>query len=139
MSLKVFLALISVGSIISWISVGMIIFYFDPGQTSFLGFALFYLSLSLGLSGVIFLASDWLRAKIFKKQLIFSRIKTSVRQAILFTVLIIGWIFLKSQNLLQWWNLLLFILILAALEFFFMSSQKRIKYERQDSTTEGTI
>lgn len=124
MSLKVFLALIIIGTIVSWINFGLVIFYFDPQQTSFLGFSLFYLSLFLGLSGAIFLFSDWLKAKIFKNQLPFYRLKTSGRQAILFTILLIGWAFLKSHGLLRWWNLILLILILATLEFFFISSQK---------------
>lgn len=134
MSLKVFLVLIITGTVIAWLSWGMTILYFDPGQTGILGFGLFYLSLFLGLSGTIFLVGDWLRAKIFKKQLIFNRLRISVRQAILFTILILGWAFLRSYDVLRWWNLILLILILTILEFFFISSQKKI-HERQNSTT----
>jgi len=125
MSFKVFLLLIILGTIVAWISWGMVIFYFDPWQVGFLEFSLFYSSLFLGLSGIIFLFSNWLRGKIFKKQLLFPRLKTAVRQAILFAALIVGWAFLKANDLLTWWILILFILILTALEFFFVSSQKK--------------
>lgn len=141
MSLKVFLGLIIIGTIIAWLSWGMAVFYFDPQQINFLGFSIFYLSLFLGLSGTIFLVSDRLRAIILKKQLIFTRLRTSVRQAVFFTILILCWAFLKSQALLQWWNLLLLILILTVLEFFFISSQKKniYKHEGENSTTQGAV
>ena len=136
MNLKVFLTLIVLGTIISWSSFGLIIFYFNPEQTNFLGFGLFYLSLFLGLSGIIFLISDWLKAKIFKRQLLYYRLRNSIRHAVLFTILILAWVFLQSQDLLRWWNLLLLILILTTLEFFFMSYQKNKHYnEREASTT----
>lgn len=140
MSLKVFLALIILGTIISWSSFGLVIFYFDPEQIGPLGFGIFYLSLFLSLSGAIFLLSDWLKAKIFKKQLLFIRLRNSVRHAIIFTALILGWAILQSQDLLHWWNLLLFILILTVVEFFFMSSNKQQRlYEGTDSTTQRTV
>ena len=112
MSLKIFLTLIILGTIASWISFGFIIFYFDPGQTSFLGFSLLYLSLFLGLSGLIFLVNDWIKTKIFKNQSLIHRLRKSLRHAILFTILILGWAFLKSKSLLNLWNLILFILII---------------------------
>jgi len=134
MSLKVFSILIAFGTIISWLGLGMIILYFDPTQTSFLGFSLFYLSLFLGFSGTIFLLADFLKGKIFKKQLVFIRVRNSVRHAILFTILFTSWAFLKSHDLLRIWNLLLLILILAILEFFFISAQKKYNYERETPT-----
>ncbi len=130
MSLKVFLALIISGTIISWLTWGVILFYFNPDQASFWGFGLFYLSLFLALSGSIFLLGDWLAAKIFKNQLMIYRLKSSIRHSLLFVILILGWAFLKSHDLLRWWNLALLILILAVLEFFFISSQKKVIHER---------
>lgn len=143
MSLKFFLLLMVLGTVISWMSWGLVIFNFDPNQVSFLGLAMFYLSLFLGLAGLIFLFSSWLKSKFFKKQLLFPKLRTSVRHAVFFSILILGWAFLKSQNLLRWWLMLLFILILTVLEFFFISSQRQKNltgnYERQDSTTQGSI
>lgn len=125
MSTKIFSVLVLVGTVFSWLAWGMVIFYFDPSQIGLLGFSIFYLSLFLALSGIIFTILDRLKAKFFRKQLLLSRLRSSVRHAILFSILIIGWGFLKSQNLLSWWVLPLFILILTGLEFFFISSQKK--------------
>ena len=133
MSLKIFLILIVLGTIFSWIAWGMVIFYFDPEKIDVLGFGIFYLSLFLGLSGLFFSVSNWLKAKIFQKQLLYIRLKNSVRHSILFSILILGWAFLKSQHLLNWWNLILFILVLTGFEFFFISSQKtRHIYAREN-------
>lgn len=125
MNFKFFLALIILGTIIALASFVLVIFYFDPTQIGFAGFALFYLTLFLALSGVIFLISDSLKAKFNKKLLLYQRLRTSVRHAIFFSLLITGWAFLKASGLLRWWNLLLFILILTLLEFFFISTQKQ--------------
>jgi len=137
MSYKLFSVFVFLGTIISWLSLVMMIFYFNPAETGFLGFSLFYLGLFLALSGLIFIVSDKFKKKIFKKQLLFNRLRVSLRHAILFTVLILSWLFMRSTDLLRWWNLLLLVLILAALEFFFMSYQKQGKnnYERETSTT----
>lgn len=111
---------------IAW---GLVVFYTDPVQAGFLSFSLFYLSLFLTLSGLILLVGNYIRGRFFKKQLIEQRLKTSLRQAIFFSVLIIGWLVLKSQGLAHWWVIVFFILILTVLEFFFISFQKQKVYE----------
>ena len=133
MNFKAFVILIIFGTIVSWISWGMSLLYFDPTQIGGFGFTMFYLSLFLALSGTIFLVLDWLKARVMSRQLIFFRLRTSVRHATFFTILIVGWLFLRSQDLLQWWNLLIFLFVLTALEFFFISIQKQNNfYERTD-------
>jgi len=138
MSFKLFLFLLVLGTLFSWLSLGLMILYFDPEQTGFLGFSLFYFSLFLGLSGIIFLVVDRFKGIIFKKQLLLTRLKNSIRHAILFSILILGCLMLKSHNLLQWWSLLLFILVLTTLEFFFMSTQKQ-KNERPAFSDQNSI
>lgn len=138
MSYRVFLSLIILGSIISWLSLGLIIFYFDPQKISFVGFSLFYASFFVSLGGLIFLVTNFLKRKFFKDQLLYYRVRNSVRHAIFFSILIIGWAFLKSHDLLRWWNILLLILILTILEFFFISLNKERKfhpYGAENSTT----
>ena len=126
MNYKLFLFLILAGTVIAWAMWGAVILNFDPFQTGFLGFAVFYLTLFLGLSGLIFLASTFLKAKLIKKQTPYQRLNVSLRHAVLFVFLLAVWAFLKSQGLLRWWNLLLLILILTTLEFFFISQKKRV-------------
>jgi len=131
MSFMVFLILIITGTVIAWLTWAMMIFNFDPTQGSLLSFLLFYLCSFLAFSGLFFLIISKIRAKFKKDELLFYRLRASVRQAILFTILILGWAILQSQNLLRWWNLLFLIIILAVIEFFFISlSQPRKNYVR---------
>lgn len=133
MSFRVFLSLVIIGTIVSWISWGMTLFYFNPEQVGPLGFTLFYLSLFLALAGSIFTVTDWLKARVMNRQLIFFRLRTSVRHSIFFSILIVGWLLLRGTDLLTWWTLLIFIAVLTALEFFFISLQKQNNfYERTD-------
>jgi len=138
MSYWAFKFLIILGALISWLSLGLIIFYFDPEKIGFVGFSLFCASLFLALIGLIFLVANYLKAKFFQNQLLYYRIKNSGRQAIFFSILISGWAFLKSHTLLRWWNILLLIIILTVLEFFFISlnQEKRFySYEPENPTT----
>ena len=130
---------IVLGTIISWVTWGMIVFNSNPEQAGFLVFSLFYLSLFLALSGLIFLVGYWFKKKFFKKQLPFYRVKSSVRHGVFFAILILSWAILKSHNLSRWWNLALLILILAILEFFFISTGKNNTYVDSDPTTQTTV
>ena len=131
MSFKSFFFLIILGTVLSWIAWGMVIFNFDPNQISLLQFIAFYVSLFMALGGTIFIVIDWLKSKVFRRQLLVFRVRASIRHGILFSILLLGWAFLQSQNLLAWWVLLLLILILTVLEFFFISLQRKASYERQ--------
>ncbi|MDX9892875.1 MAG: hypothetical protein RB292_00485 [Patescibacteria group bacterium] len=131
MSFRFFLILLILGTIIAWAGWLLVIFYLDPTQLSWLGFLFFYAALALALSGTIFLAGDLIKSKIIRNKLLYYRVRSSVRQSILFAMLILGWLLLKSLGVLRWWNLLILILFLAAVEFFFISSQKhKDSYER---------
>ncbi|OGY45427.1 MAG: hypothetical protein A3A24_01840 [Candidatus Buchananbacteria bacterium RIFCSPLOWO2_01_FULL_46_12] len=137
MRIKVFLFFIAVGSVLSLISWLITIFFIDPQNAGLAGFSVFYLSFFLTLVGLMFLVGNWLRAKFAKKQIIYYRINTALRQAIWFAILIAGWTVLRSRNLANIWIVVLFILVLTSLEFFFVSYQKKsyLRNERENSTT----
>ena len=125
MSFRMFLISLIVGTILAWISWFIIIINVDPQQAGVIGFTMFYTSLTLSLIGTLFVISHWFRLHFLKKKVLLTRIHTSLRQAMFFTVLIVCWMILKSQNISNFWNTLLLILILTVLEFFFLSRQKR--------------
>ncbi|NUM25470.1 MAG: hypothetical protein HUU49_02465 [Candidatus Buchananbacteria bacterium] len=125
MNYRLFLTLIILGTIISWVTWVAVLFYFDPTQISFIGFSLFYLSFFMAFGGTVFVIGDLVKAKLLKKQMPYHRLKTSIRHAILLTLLVVGWTVLKGYGLLYWWNLILYMMALTVLEFFFISSQKQ--------------
>ena len=125
MGTRVFFAFIFLGSLAALAGWIIILFFVDPTQADWLGFSLFYASLFLFLSGLLFFGGNFFRLKFLRKQLIQNRLSNSLRQALFFGALIIGWAILKTRGPASWWTILLLILVLTALEFFFVSYQKQ--------------
>lgn len=96
----------------------------DPNMTNWLGFVLFYISLFLALSGTSALVGFIFRFVALKKELAFNLVKIAFRQSFLFSLFIIFLLVLKSQQLFNWLNLFLLVIIFAILELFFISYKK---------------
>ncbi len=124
MTLKIYIFIITICTILCWISWGIILWNIDPSETELGGFILFYLSLFLSLMGTITLGGSLIRLKFNRNKLILKQAIIAFRQAIWFSLLIIFFLILQSFHLLYWWNIGLFILFLAVLECFFMSLEK---------------
>jgi hypothetical protein len=124
MTLKNYLGVMSVLTVICW---GIFLFVanlIDPSATNWLGFSLFYLSLFLSLSGTTALIGFIVRFVALKKELAFNLVKVAFRQSFLFSLFIIFLLILKSQDLFNWVNLFLLIIIFAILELFLISYKK---------------
>ena len=121
MSFKKYLILMTFSTFVCWIIWLLVLNYIDPQEAGFLGFIFFYFSLFLSLVGTISIVGLFIRMKILKDELVFRHVSTAFRQAILFSILIIGALFLNSKSLLTWWDMVLFILALSVIEFFFIA------------------
>jgi len=125
MTLKNYLLVMGVLSAFCW---GIFIFVaslVDPTSTNWLGFSLFYLALFLSLSGTGALIGFIVRFFVAKKELAFNLVKLSFRQSFLFALFIIFLLILKSQQLFNWLNLLLLLIIFTILELFLTSYKNR--------------
>jgi hypothetical protein len=96
----------------------------DPMTTNWIGFGLFYLALFLSLSGTTALIGFIFRFVALKKELAFNLVKVAFRQSFLFSLFIIFLLILKSQQLFNWLNLSLLVIIFAILELFLISYKK---------------
>lgn len=121
MTLKRYLILMSLATLICWLAWLIVIFKIDPYGAGFLAFLFFYLSFFLALTGTFATLGLIVRIWLIKHELVIRQAGTAFRQAILFSVLIIGVLILLSLKLLTWWIITLFIAVLAVLEFFFLS------------------
>jgi|SRR3989338_490415 len=136
MAVGQYLGLIVVGTILSLASFWLVVTSVDPTQTTSGGFFLFHAGLFLSLVGVLFISGNFLRAR-FSRQLDYIRISAAMRQAVFLSALVIGWRMLHERGLATWYNLLLLIAVLTALEFFFISRHKPLTtYERQNQSTQ---
>lgn len=123
-----------IATIICWLAFALVVFTIDPTQATISGFALFYSGLLLSLTGLLALIGLIFRGHLTGESPA-KKVTTSFRQAIWFSCLIAFFLFLQSQRLLHWWNLVLFVLFLVLLEFFFISHRSRQVEEDNNSVT----
>jgi hypothetical protein len=97
----------------------------NPENTNTLGFTIFYVSLFLALAGTTAIIGFFIRFKLMKKELAVRAVKTAFRQSFLFSFLLVAILFLLSQKLFSWFNIILLILILSVLEFLLISSKQK--------------
>lgn len=93
----------------------------DPMATNWLGFLLFYLALFASLSGLIALIGFLIRFVVWKKELVFNLVTVAFRQSFLLSLFIVILLALKSQQLFNWLNLFLLIIIFTILELFLVT------------------
>ena len=124
MSLKKYLILMSLATLVCWGLFIFIIFTINPLETTLLGFVLFYFSLALSLAGTFSILGFLFRFKILKKDLVFRQVTEAFRQSFLMSLLLIIILILLSKNLFTWINLLILVVGLSLLEYFWVSRTK---------------
>jgi len=124
MTLKKYLIIMSIMTFIAWMAFFYVILSINPEITNWLGFLLFYLSLSLSLIGTGALVGFFIRFIILKQDIAFRLVKEAFRQSFLFAFLIVISLVLLSQNLFTWLNILFLVISLSVLEFFMLSYEK---------------
>lgn len=124
MNLKQFLTLMALGTALCWAMFILVILNMEP--SSGLALMFFYVSLFLSLVGTLSIAGLSARVIVFKKDVIFREVKNSFRQAILLSFLLAAALFLQSKRILAWWNIILLILALTALECLLVSLKSKI-------------
>jgi len=121
MTLKKYLILMSIMTVICWVAWIYILFMVNPEITNWIGFGLFYFTLFLTIIGTAALIGFIIRFIALKQELAFRLVKEAFRQSFLFSILIVASLILLSQDLFTWLNLLFLILGLSILEFFLLS------------------
>lgn len=124
MTLKAYLILMIIATLICWIAFGFILWTVNPEVTNTIGFLLFYLSLFLAASGTAAIIGFVVRFVGLKRELVFNSVKQAFRQSFLFAFLIVSALFLLSKDLFSWGNLFLLVLGLSILEYFLISRSK---------------
>ncbi len=121
MSLKQYLIFMTAATFVSWLAWLIVLFYLNPEEAGFIGFALFYLALMFALVGTFSLIGFFMRVWFSREQVIFRHLRVSTRQALLFSILIISLLMMQGSGYLRWWSILLVVALLALIEFFFIS------------------
>lgn len=121
MTLKNYLTLMTISTLLCWGVWGYVLYTIDPSATNWIGFGLFYATLFLALSGSFAILGFLFRFVVLKRELVFHSVKTAFRQSFLFSFLILAVLFLQAKGLLTWLNLFFLAGALVLLEFFWLS------------------
>lgn len=124
MSFRDYLLLMGGGTVASWIAWAVVLFGVDPVRSGGIGFLLFYLTLALALIGTFSVSGTAVRVWRHKNELVSRQVARSLRQAILFAVIILGSLMLMGAGLFRWWTAGLLILALALVELAFVSGRR---------------
>ena len=124
MTLKKYLNLMVILTILCWLVFLLVIFLINPEQLGVFGFFLFYFSLFLALAGSFSIGGFLIRVRI-SQNLIFRQVEIAFRQGFLLAGLIILLLVLRGLHLLYWWNAVILILFLISLEAFLILRRKR--------------
>ena len=124
MTIKQYLWLMLICTVLCWGGFLMVLFFINPESVGELGFVMFYASLFFALIGTLALLSYLFRLvfnRIYTRQ---EKVQVSFRQAVFFSVVIVGSLFLQSHNLMTWLNSILLVLLVTFLEFLILSLKK---------------
>lgn len=123
MTLRSYLMVMTIGTLIFWLALGLFIINIDPRATNWMGIALFYLILMFAITGTGAIIGFIIRFFALKQELVTQSVIIAFRQAMLAAVLVTSVLFLFSQDLFSWLNVLLLLFALSGLEFFLLSYQ----------------
>ncbi len=125
MTLKNYLLVMSILSLISWGLFAFVIKTVDPFTTNWLGFLIFYASLLSSLIGTFSIVGFLLRYYFVKEKIIFNLVKISFRQSFVLSLFIISYLILKSFDLFSWINLILLIILFTFIEISLSTKKKK--------------
>ena len=126
MTLKHYVALIIIGTVACWTAFAMVIYNLDPNAGSWVVFMSFYTTLFLALLGTFALLGMGIRLALLWHEPPLEQVLIAFRQAFSFAFLVVAALFLQSQDLLQWWNILMLIGVLTLVEWAVLLRQRRI-------------
>ncbi len=123
MSLRGFILIMAVSTLLCWSAFFYVVCTVNPFATNWLGLAMFYASLFLSLLGTLTLLGFFARFALARRALAFRLVKESFRQAFLLALLVMAVLFLLAHSLFTWYNIILLTIGLTVLEFFLISYQ----------------
>ena len=124
MTIKQYLILMSVCTVLCWCGFLMVVFFINPEATSGLGFVLFYFSLFFAVAGILAIGSYLCRlffTRFYSKK---ESVQVSFRQAVFLALVFTLGLFLQAHHLMTWLNTVLLVLLITLIEFLILSLKK---------------
>jgi hypothetical protein len=106
------------GTLIAWLGWWIVLMNINPMETNVIGFMMFYITLIVGLVGVLTIVGISYRVLLMGRKDVISReVKVSFRHAILLSLVSVISLALSAEQVLYWWVLIVLIGIAGALEY----------------------
>lgn len=126
MSLRSFVSLMAVGTVLAWAAWALILLNVNPFETSLAGLALFYVTLAAGIVGAVTLALTFIRVGLLRRAHVPGReIKIAFRHALLFMFVAIFSLILSAHGWVHTWHLVALVALAALAEGAVRISQAR--------------
>jgi hypothetical protein len=125
MSLIRFIVILSIGTILSWLTWTVVIVSLDPYTGGGLALLLFYVSSWLAALGTITIIGFFLRAWWEKESVYFRQVATALRQGALISTGATIALLLQGARWLNIWSGISLVLLVLVTEMFFLAGQAR--------------
>ena len=125
MSLRSYLFLMSIASLLSWAVLFFVVFSISPSNDNFIGLISFYLSLFMAIVGTYSVCGFLIRRLVMKNDgVVFRHVRRTFRQGILLGLAVILILLLLAQGLLFWWNAIILVVFFIFVELIIFSNYK---------------
>lgn len=131
MSLSRYLLTMIAATLLCWLAWVLVLININPFGAGLTSFFIFYASLFLALVGSFTLIGFVVRVWLLKQdEPYFRQVKKTFRHGLLLAALLIFALLLQSQRLLNWWRIILLILVFALLELFFLTNSPKFPLKK---------
>lgn len=121
MSFRVYLAIMAAATLLSWACWVFVMFNTNPDESSAIGFGLFYVTLFMGVVGVLTLIGTGYRVFILKRgDALFRDIRVSFRHAVLMGLIAVAALALSSHAQFRWWTIPALVVGVTVIEYLFL-------------------
>lgn len=108
---------IILATLVAWFCLGAILFSFEPTKDGLKILILFYLSLFIGVSGILTLIGFAIRRIRRREEVAFYQMNASFRQGLLLAIILVGSLILQSKGLLRWWSVGILVGVVGLVEY----------------------
>lgn len=125
MTFRSYLVFMAILTLIDWGAWLYILETVNPNETTIVGVLIFFVTLFLGLVGVVSIIESIVRVLLLKREVVIREVAIAFRHGVLLSLVAVGSILLLKQQLFQWWTLLILIVIASIFEYLSLVIQVR--------------
>ncbi len=124
MNIRQYLTVFLLGALLTAGSFLVVLFNVDPLEAGFFGLLLFHFTFFLALTSTSITVVTSLRVWFSSEEDVPRAMNNSLRQSILFSLLITLLLLFSGLQLLHWWIFLLLFVVVGVIEYFFLETKQ---------------